>query len=54
MGCGDACPILPGKRYENWDLPDPAGQSVGTQSADLDEIERRVRALLAELARSPS
>ena len=49
MGCGDACPFFPGKRYENWDLPDPAGQSVDAVRPIRDEIERRVRALLAEL-----
>ncbi|MFG1708382.1 arsenate reductase ArsC [Nonomuraea sp. M3C6] len=49
MGCGDACPVFPGKRYEDWDLPDPAGQSVESVRPIRDEIERRVRALLAEL-----
>jgi arsenate reductase (thioredoxin) len=49
MGCGDACPIFPGKRYENWELPDPAGQSVEAGRQIRDEIERRVRRLLAEL-----
>ncbi|HOW96115.1 MAG TPA: arsenate reductase ArsC, partial [Mycolicibacterium fallax] len=49
MGCGDACPIFPGKRYENWELPDPAGQGVETVRPIRDLIEQRVRTLLAEL-----
>ena len=49
MGCGDACPIFPGKRYLNWILDDPAGQSVDDVRPIRDEIERRVRALLVEL-----
>ncbi|MEV5410119.1 arsenate reductase ArsC [Thermopolyspora sp. NPDC052614] len=49
MGCGDACPVFPGKRYEDWELPDPAGRSVEAVRPIRDEIERRVRALLAEL-----
>lgn len=49
MGCGDACPIFPGKRYEDWPVPDPAGQDVASVRPIRDEIERRVRALLAEL-----
>jgi arsenate reductase len=49
MGCGDACPIFPGKRYENWDLPDPAGQSVDAVRPIRDDIEERVRRLLADL-----
>ena len=49
MGCGDACPIFPGKRYEDWDLDDPAGQDVDAVRPIRDEIERRVRALLDEL-----
>ena len=47
MGCGDACPIFPGTRYENWDLDDPAGQDVDAVRPIRDEIERRVRHLLA-------
>ncbi len=43
MGCGDACPIFPGKRYLNWDLDDPAGQSLEAVRPIRDEIERRVR-----------
>ena len=49
MGCGDACPIFPGKRYENWELPDPAGQSVDAVRPIRDDIEERVRRLLDEL-----
>ena len=49
MGCGDACPYFPGKRYENWDLADPAGKSVDEVRPIRDEIERRVRRLLDEL-----
>ena len=49
MGCGDACPIFPGKRYEDWDLVDPAGKSVEEVRPIRDEIERRVNGLIAEL-----
>jgi len=49
MGCGDACPVFPGKRYEDWVLDDPVGQDVNAVRPIRDEIERRVRALLAEL-----
>ncbi len=49
MGCGDACPVFPGKRYENWELPDPAGQSVDAVRPIRDDIEQRVRRLLTEL-----
>ena len=49
MGCGDACPIFPGKRYEEWTLDDPAGKPVEDIRPVRDEIERRVRTLLAEL-----
>ena len=49
MGCGDACPIFPGKRYEDWVLEDPAGQGVDAVRPIRDEIERRVRGLLASL-----
>jgi arsenate reductase (thioredoxin) len=49
MGCGDACPIYPGKRYEDWDLEDPAGKDVEAVREIRDEIERRVRSLLSEL-----
>jgi len=49
MGCGDACPVFPGKRYLGWDLPDPAGKPLEEVRAIRDEIGRRVRGLLAEL-----
>ncbi|TQN41984.1 arsenate reductase [Blastococcus colisei] len=49
MGCGDACPIFPGKRYLDWDLEDPAGQGVEAVRPIRDEIERRIRGLLSEL-----
>jgi arsenate reductase (thioredoxin) len=49
MGCGDACPIFPGKRYEDWELTDPAGLPIEQVRPIRDEIERRVRELLAEL-----
>jgi protein-tyrosine-phosphatase len=49
MGCGDACPLYPGKRYEDWSLDDPAGQDVAAVRAIRDEIGQRVRALLASL-----
>jgi protein-tyrosine-phosphatase len=50
MGCGDACPIYPGKRYLDWELPDPAGRPLEEVRAIRDEIDRRVRALVSELA----
>ena len=49
MGCGDACPIYPGKRYEDWVLDDPAGQDIDSVRVIRDEIDGRVRALVAEL-----
>jgi protein-tyrosine-phosphatase len=49
MGCGDACPVFPGKRYLDWELADPAGKPVDEVRPIVDEIDRRVRALLAEL-----
>jgi arsenate reductase len=49
MGCGDACPIYPGKRYLDWDLPDPAGKSVEEVRLIRDQIDRRVRELVREL-----
>jgi arsenate reductase (thioredoxin) len=49
MGCGDACPIFPGKRYEDWDLDDPAGQPLEGVRRIRDDIERRVRGLLGQL-----
>jgi len=53
MGCGDACPVYPGKRYLDWDLPDPAGLTVEQVRPIRDEIGRRVQALLAELDATP-
>jgi len=49
MGCGDACPFYPGKKYLDWDLPDPSGRPVEEVRPIRDEIDRRIRALLAEL-----
>jgi arsenate reductase len=49
MGCGDACPIFPGKRYEDWQLDDPAGQGVDAVRPIRDKIRTRVEALLADL-----
>jgi len=49
MGCGDACPFYPGTRYLDWELPDPAGRSIDEVRPIVDEIERRVTALLDEL-----
>ena len=49
MGCGDACPVFPGKRYLDWPLDDPAGQGVAAVRPIRDEIETRVRGLLTEL-----
>ncbi|MPY61501.1 arsenate reductase ArsC [Streptomyces spongiae] len=50
MGCGDTCPVFPGKRYLDWQLPDPAGQGVEAVRPIRDEIEKRVRDLLDEIA----
>ncbi|MFG1661359.1 arsenate reductase ArsC [Micromonospora chersina] len=49
MGCGDACPVFPGKRYEDWKLTDPAGQPVEAVRQVRDEIRARVEALVADL-----
>jgi arsenate reductase (thioredoxin) len=49
MGCGDACPIYPGKRYEEWELDDPAGQDLDTVRRIRDELDRRVQTLIGEL-----
>ncbi|MEU9522098.1 arsenate reductase ArsC [Streptomyces sp. NPDC048224] len=48
MGCGDTCPVFPGKRYLDWDLPDPAGQGVEAVRTIRDEIEKRIRGLVDE------
>lgn len=53
MGCGDACPIFPGKRYEDWVLDDPAGQGIDAIRPIRDEIRRRIEALVAELLDEP-
>lgn len=50
MGCGDECPVVPGTRYVDWDLPDPAGRPLDEVRAVRDEIARRVEALVSELA----
>jgi arsenate reductase (thioredoxin) len=52
MGCGDACPVYPGKRYLNWELPDPAGRSVEEVRPIRDEIDARVKALVSELTQN--
>ncbi|MBP3979061.1 arsenate reductase ArsC [Microbacterium sp. BLY] len=51
MGCGDACPIFPGKRYEDWELSDPAGRDIAFVRSVRDEIETRVRQLLLSLTK---
>ena len=53
MGCGDACPIYPGKRYEDWDLPDPAGLNLEAVRPIRDDIARRVQQLLSGLVNEP-
>jgi len=52
MGCGDACPFFPGRQYLDWDLDDPAGQDVDAVRAIRDDIDQRVRGLLAALVRA--
>ena len=52
MGCGDACPLIPGRRYVDWDLTDPAGQDMPVVRAVRDEIRRRVAALAGESRRT--
>jgi protein-tyrosine-phosphatase len=54
MGCGDACPIFPGKKYVDWELADPSGKSIDEVRPIRDELEQRVRALMAELGVTPS
>jgi arsenate reductase (thioredoxin) len=49
MGCGDACPVYPGKRYIDWELPDPSGQPLDVVRGIRDDIDARVRALVAEI-----
>jgi arsenate reductase len=53
MGCGDVCPVFPGKRYLDWTLDDPAGQGVGAVRPIRDEIRRRVLELLGEIGVEP-
>jgi arsenate reductase len=53
MGCGDACPIYPGKKYEDWELADPEGQDLGTVRRIRDDIDERVQRLIAELLPEP-
>ena len=50
MGCGDVCPVFPGKRYEDWVLEDPAGQGVESVRPIRDEIRRRIEALIDDIA----
>ncbi len=54
MGCGDACPVYPGKRYLDWDLEDPGAMRIEEVRLIRDEIERRVRGLLHELGLDPA
>jgi protein-tyrosine-phosphatase len=54
MGCGDTCPVFPGKRYEDWALDDPAGQPLEVVRRIRDDIHRRIRRLAAELTSQPS
>jgi arsenate reductase len=54
MGCGDACPVYPGKRYLDWELPDPAGLDLAAVRPIRDEIQQRVTALIQELAGRPA
>ena len=49
MGCGETCPVLPGKRYEDWPVEDPAGQDLETVRRIVDDIDARVRALVADM-----
>lgn len=53
MGCGDTCPIFPGKRYEDWELEDPAGQGIEAVRPIRDDIKARIQALLAEILPAP-
>ncbi len=53
MGCGDTCPVFPGKRYLDWKLEDPAGQGVEAVRPIRDEIKARIEALIAEIAPEP-
>ena len=53
MGCGDSCPVVPGKRYLDWELPDPAGKTLDDVRPIRDEIGRRVRDLMVDLGVAP-
>ncbi len=53
MGCGETCPVFPGRRYEDWPVDDPAGQDIATVRRIVDDIDARVRALLDGLAAAP-
>ncbi|WP_349897770.1 arsenate reductase ArsC [Parafrigoribacterium soli] len=53
MGCGDTCPVFPGKRYEDWELDDPAGQGIDAVRPIRDDIKRRVEQLLADILPTP-
>jgi hypothetical protein len=52
MGCGDTCPVYPGKRYLDWELPDPAGLPVDAVRPIVDDLDRRVQHLLSDLGRT--
>ena len=54
MGCGDECPYVPGRRYLDWDLPDPKGRPLDAVRATREEIAARVEALVAELDQAPA
>ncbi len=54
MGCGDACPVYPAKRYEDWDLADPAGQDIDVVRTIRDQIEQRVRTLISQIEAASS
>jgi arsenate reductase (thioredoxin) len=54
MGCGDACPVFPGKRYEDWELADPAGKPIEDVRRIRDDVKERVRALVADLLTDPA
>lgn len=53
MGCGESCPVLPGKHYEDWPLDDPKGQDLATVRRIVDEVDRRVQQLVQELVAGP-
>ena len=53
MGCGETCPVFPGKRYEDWPVDDPAGQDIATVRGIVDDIDKRVRSLVTDLLARP-